>query len=215
MKFIGFEQAVVVDVETTGFDKINDRIVSVALLKADFGNLSRSADRESSFESRYEVIDPERKIPAKASKIHGIFDHDVQDKPTFFELASEVREFIGTHPLIAHNAGFDMGFMEAECQRAGVVSLRQNRVYCTMNRYRAFNHGIWAGSKLENVSRTFGLESRSTAAHHAEEDAMMALRIAEIFYRMDNGIEIPGGAPKPRPRMASHDRFQRRGYDPR
>lgn len=206
-KFTGFDQAVVVDVETTGFNKINDRIVSIALLKANFGNLSQSERRELSIESHYEVIHPERKIPIKVSKIHGIFDHDVQGKPTFFELAGKIREFIGPHPLIAHNAQFDIGFMEAECQSAGVASLRQNRVYCTMNRYRVFNHGIWAGSKLEDVSHAFGLKSRSTAVHDAEEDAMMAFRIAKIFYMMDNGIEIPGGTPRPRPRTASHGRF--------
>lgn len=197
MKFRGFDQAVVFDVETTGFSSQNDRIISICLAKADFGVLKSSSDYDLELEIINEVFDPGRKIPTQVSRIHGISDRDVAGKPDFGKIAGKIRDFIGSCPLIAHNVSFDRQFLDAEFQRAGLDWPGRNRLYCTMQRYRQFNGGKWSGSKLEDVTRVFGLPLRATQVHHAEEDTMMAFRIARIFYMMDNNIPIPGGTPKP------------------
>ena len=195
-KFSGFDEAVVIDVETTGFSPEDDRIVSVAMIRASFGQL-KSDPGGLETEILYRFVNPERKIPSQASAVHGIYHRHVRDEPAFSGQAEELREFIGGRPVIAHNLTFDKQFMNAEFRRAGMKSLQRNKGFCTMLRYREFNHGIWKGSKLDDAARALQLKGRRGTVHDAAEDAFMALQIARVFFLMDSGLKIPGGRPKP------------------
>ena len=190
VSFRGFEQAVVVDVEATGLSAKKDRIVSVAALRLDFSQLNKEERLDGkSFVSTY---NPGRPIPKAATKIHGISDSDVRNQPKFKEEAQELRDFIGSLPVIAHNLAFDRAILSAEFKRAGVRTLQLNKGLCTMQRFQDDNGGRRKGSKLETVASEMGLGGRRGRIHDAEEDALLAAQIAAGYYCVDNGIEVPG-----------------------
>ena len=203
--FAGFDEAVVVDVETTGLDPEKDRVISVALVRARFVDLKRDPNGLKG-ETMDTVVNPQCKIPLETSRIHGITDRDVADKGPFVEVAQRLRDFIGDRPIIAHNASFDKKFLTAEFKRAGLKSLARNKSFCTMRRFQDFNHGRRKGSDLDSVAETTGVKGRTSRQHDATEDARMTFEIAALFYMMDNRIQIPGGKPNP------PSRTRRNGY---
>ena len=143
----GFDDAVVVDVETTGLDPQIDRIVSVALIRSSFESLRENPNRLHG-ETMDALVNPQRRIPKQASRIHGITNEDVADKDPFADVAQKLRDFIGDLPIIAHNVSFDKRFLNAEFKRAGVKTLARNKSFCTMRRYRELNDGTRKGSSL-------------------------------------------------------------------
>ena len=80
----------VFDLETTGTNIANDRIVEIAVLKI---------NPDGREETRVHLVNPEMHIPAEVVAIHGIKDEDVKDKPTFKELAGNLIAFIGNSDL--------------------------------------------------------------------------------------------------------------------
>ncbi len=192
--FTGLDEAVVVDVETTGLDPKTDRIVSVALIHANFRNLRENLNSLSG-KTMDVVINPQRRIPKESSRIHGITDKDVADKGSFSEIAQELRDFIGDLPIVAHNVSFDKKFLNQELKRAGIKTVARNKSYCTMRRFREFNHGQIKGSNLDDVVEVMGVEGRKGEIHDAIEDATLAWQVAALFYMLDNRIEIPAGKP--------------------
>ncbi len=200
----GFDEAVVVDVETTGLDPKTDRIVSVALIHANFGILR---ENPGGLDGRTmdAVVNPQCRIPKESSRVHGITNKDVADKESFSDIAQEMRDFIGDRPIIAHNVSFDKSFLNAEFKRAGVKTLARNKSYCTMRRFREFNDGRRRGSNLDDVVETMGLEPRRGKIHDVIEDTKLAWQVAGLFYMMDNKIEIPGGKPVPPSRSSKFD----------
>ena len=106
----------------TGLDPKTDRIVSVALIHANFGSL-RENPNSLKGKSMEAVVNPQCRIPKESSRIHGITDKDVADKDSFSAIAQEMRDFIGDLPIIAHNMSFDKNFLNAEFKRAGIKSL--------------------------------------------------------------------------------------------
>ena len=192
--FSGFDEAVVVDVETTGLDSKRDRIVSVAMIRANFADLRKNSEGPSG-ETMDVVVNPQCRIPKEASRVHGITDKDVRDKGPFSEVGQELRVFIGDRPIIGHNVSFDKRFLSAEFKRSGVKTLARNKSFCTMLRFQELNDGRRWGSNLDNVVKVMGVEGRRSTKHDAIEDALMAFQVACIFYMMDNGIRVPGGKP--------------------
>ena len=192
--FRGFDEAVVVDVETTGFDPMTDRIVAVAMVRARFAALQDNPQGLYS-ETIDAIVNPHCRIPVKSARVHGITDRHVADKGSFANNAHQLRDFINDHPIIAHNASFDINFLNAEFKRAGVKSLSRNKSYCTMLRFQDFNNGHWKGSNLDNVAEVMGVAGRKSTKHDPIEDAKMTFEIAALFYMMDNGIRISGGWP--------------------
>ncbi len=190
--FTGFDEAVVVDVETTGLDPMTHRIVSVAMIRANFGDL-REHPEGLDGETRDVVVNPQCRIPEEASRIHGITNKDVAEEGTFSDAAQELRDFIGDLPVIAHNVSFDKKFLSAEFKRAGVKTLSRNKSYCTMRRFQDLNDGHQWGSNLDNVVEAMGAERRTSKIHDALEDARLAFQVAALFYMMDNHIQIPSG----------------------
>lgn len=101
----------VFDLEATGLNVTTDRIVEIAILK-----ISPSGT-QSVFTSR---INPEIPIPAEVSEIHGIYDKDVKDAPTFKTILPEIEQFIGDADLAGYNSNkFDLPLLAEEMLRAG------------------------------------------------------------------------------------------------
>lgn len=185
--FDDLREAVVVDLETTGFDSKTDRIVQVALIKIDFSGVTTSKSQIKCELLHYKV-NPQRAIPTAATKINGITNMDVRDEKPFSEIASELRDFIGELPLVAHNVSFDKRFLSEEFRRAGLKSVHRNKSYCTMMRFREANNGRRKGSGLDNVGHVLGINGRSGKYHDAVEDCTIAAKVAGLMYVNDAGI---------------------------
>ena len=103
---------IVLDTETTGLDPLSGhRVVEVGCIEL-LNHMPTG--REFHF-----YANPERDMPPEAEAVHGLSSSFLADKPLFSSLADELLGFIGDAPIIAHNAGFDMGFINAELRRAG------------------------------------------------------------------------------------------------
>ena len=202
--FSGFDEAVVVDMETTGLDPEKDRVISVAMVRAHFAEL-KSNPNGLHGETMDVAVNPQCRIPPESSRIHGITDRDVAEKGSFADIAQQLSDFIGDSPIIAHNASFDKKFLNAEFKRAGVKTLSRNKSFCTMRRFQDFNHGLRKGSNLDSAAEIMGVNGRTSTKHDATEDARMAFEVATLFYMMDNRIRIPGGKPKPPSRTRRSD----------
>ena len=116
------------DLETTGVDIVNDRIVEICLLKV-FPNGNQ--------ESKVMRINPTIHIPEEASAVHGIYDADVADCPTFKEVAEEVYDFIRGCDLGGFNSNhFDIPMLVEEFLRNGInIDLRNTRCVDVQNIY--------------------------------------------------------------------------------
>lgn len=100
------------DLETTGTNVGTDRIVEIALMKVHPGGKK---------EIKVHRINPTIPIPIESSKVHGIYDEDVKDKPTFQQLATELMAFLGGCDLAGYNSNkFDIPLLIEEFTRAGL-----------------------------------------------------------------------------------------------
>lgn len=92
----------VIDVETTGFDTLRDRIVEVAIVHTDGIEIT---SRWSS------LVRPGVPIPAMAQAMHGISDDDVRDAPELWELLPAIEDLVAGRTIVAHHATFDRNFL--------------------------------------------------------------------------------------------------------
>ena len=104
---------IVFDLETTGLNPASEEITEIAAVRVVEGEI------RDSFQT---YVNPQKPIPAEITELTGISDETVADAP---DLDKAVPEFLawageGQHPLVAHNAGFDMGFLRTACQRLGI-----------------------------------------------------------------------------------------------
>src|SRR5690349_14297276 len=98
---------IVLDTETTGLDPSSGhRVVEIGCIE-----LINHMPTGREF---HRYVNPERDMPAEAEAVHGLSISFLSDKPLFSSLADELLGFIGDAPIIAHNAGFDMGFINSE-----------------------------------------------------------------------------------------------------
>ena len=99
---------VVFDIETTGFSAVTDRIIEIGAVKVEDGKIT---DKFSTF------VNPKRPIPFRITELTGITDEMVIGSPDIETILPQFIEFIGDAVLVAHNASFDVGFIEQNCKR--------------------------------------------------------------------------------------------------
>ncbi len=168
-------RSVLFDTETTGLDPLlGDRVIEVACLE-----LLRDLPTGRSFHS---FVDPERDIDPDASRVHGLTRADLRGKPRFAEVADELLEFLGTSPLVAHNAPFDFGFLDAEFARLGRPALGRDRMVDTLAMAKARFPGL--PNNLDALCRRFGIDLSERTSHNALLDCRL---LAEVY------IELTGG----------------------
>src|SRR5262245_43419672 len=103
---------IVLDTETTGIDpKSGHRLIEIACVEI--------VDLLPTGKSLHRLVNPEREIEADAERVHGISNAMVANKPKFIEIVDELIAFIDGAPIVAHNAGFDRGFVNMELERIG------------------------------------------------------------------------------------------------
>jgi len=116
---------IVLDTETTGLDPFQGhRLIEIGCVEL--------LNRIPSGEVFHRYLNPERDVPAEAFAIHGLSGEFLKDKPLFPEIADELLDFLGEAPLVIHNAAFDLGFINAELDRAGKQALGRDRIVDTL-----------------------------------------------------------------------------------
>jgi DNA polymerase III subunit epsilon len=153
---------IALDTETTGLDPLTgDRLVEIGCVE-----LVNGIPTGATFQ-RY--LNPERDVPAAAVAIHGLSAEFLQDKPCFAEIAAEFVAFIGDAPLIAHNASFDIGFLNAELGRATLAPIGADRVIDTLLLARRKHPG--GSNRLDDLCARYGIDNSRRTRHGALLDA--------------------------------------------
>lgn len=142
---------VVVDLETTGRTAEHHRITEIGARRV------RNGEVVGTFQS---LINPERKIPSKITRLTGIDDEMVRDAPTFSEIADRFRAFMDGAVFVAHHVRFDHSFLRAEYLRLGQAF--HVPTLCTVVAMRKYYPGLRSYG-LGNLCREFGIE---LADHH-------------------------------------------------
>ena len=149
----------VFDVETTGRSPVYDRIVEIAALRIE----------QDGTESRFSaLINPGRRIPYSASRIHHITDTMVVAAPRFEDIAQDFMEFISGSILVAHNARFDLSFLQESLARSGMMIWEGNTMD-TVRLARDTFPGL-RSYKLQELRITLDLGCNSGTAHRAGSD---------------------------------------------
>lgn len=138
---------VVIDVETTGLSPENERVCEVGAIKYVAG---KEQDR---FQS---LVQPNCRVSEGARAQHHITDEMLRDAPTFEKIAPDLRRFLAGSILVAQNAGFDLSFLNAEFQRAGMARLALPAVD-TITLARRVRPGLWSYN-LDNLARQFKVD---------------------------------------------------------
>ena len=158
------------DVETTGLGN-HDRIVSFGGIGMTSRNLSKG---RPDLEYVYLVFNPGRGNGRVAEQIHGFSNSTLRLQDPFAVHAADVRCFLTSYELlVAHNAAFDLRFINHEMRLSGLTAVTRP-VYCTMNGYRALKLG--GSASLTAVCRHIKV-ARAGDLHAAIEDAWLAMQI--------------------------------------
>ncbi len=157
---------VVFDIETTGFSAINDRIIEIGAVKVQNGEI---IDKYSVF------VNPEIPIPFDITNLTSITDEMVMDSPTIDVILPEFLEFVGDASLVAHNASFDVGFIEQNCKKLGI---QKKYTYLDTVALARVLLPTLSKYKLNIVAKALGI---SLENHHRAVDDAGAT--AEIFVK--------------------------------
>lgn len=166
---------IVFDAETTGLDPREDRVIELGCVELE--------NRFPTGRSLHRFINPEgRSVHPDAQAVHGISDTDLADKPVFSAIANEFLQFIDGAKLVAHNANFDIGFINSEFDRLGHAAVDPALVVDTLAIARR-KHPMGPNS-LDALCRRYGIDNSRRTKHGALLDAEL---LAEVY------IELAGG----------------------
>jgi DNA polymerase-3 subunit epsilon len=130
-------------------------------------------------------FNPDRAMPSEAEAVHGLSTIFLSDKPRFLERAEELLEFIGDSPLVAHNAGFDFGFLNHELQLCGRPTVCTSRMIDTLVLARTRHPG--AKHSLDALCTRFGVDRSQRVKHGALLDAQL---LAQVYVELTGGRQI-------------------------
>ncbi len=166
---------IVWDTETTGFDpQSGDRLVEIGAVEL--------MNHMPTGKVYHQYINPERSMPAEAFAVHGLGDEFLADKPLFKSIAQDFLDFIGDAKIVAHNAKFDMRFINAELQWIGVDPIPMTQSLDTLEIARKKFPG--AQNSLDALCRRFGIDNSAREKHGALLDSEI---LAEVY------LELVGG----------------------
>ena len=166
---------VVFDLETTGFSNKNDKITEIGAVKVKNFEI---VDRFN------ELINPEKDISYKVQELTGITNDLIKDKPTIEEILPRFMEFIGDSVLVAHNAEFDIGFINQKCKEMNIEF--KNKSVDTLMLARILLPHL-KRFKLNNLTKELGVPLHNH--HRAVDDAAAT---AQIFIKFLDMLEKKG-----------------------
>lgn len=165
------------DTETTGFDpKGGDRLVEIGAIEL--------RDYIPTGKTYHQYINPERDMPEGAFSVHGLSREFLENHPTFKEIAQEFLDFVGDDTLIAHNASFDMKFINAELAAIGFPTISMQQSFDTLELARKKFPG--AQNSLDALCRRFRIDSSAREKHGALLDSEI---LAEVYLELIGGRE--------------------------
>ncbi len=168
---------IVLDTETTGLSPHDgDRLVEIGCVE-----LINHIPTGKNF---HVYINPQRSMPEEAFRVHGLSEEFLSDKPLFADVAEDFRGFIGDATLVIHNAPFDMGFLNAELERAGKPRLG-NEVIDTVMVARKKHPG--ARVSLDALCKHYGIDNSRRTLHGALLDSEI---LAEVYLELIGGKQV-------------------------
>lgn len=159
----------VIDVETTGLDATTDRVMEIAIIRFEDGEV---VDRYG------QLVHPGIPIPEESTRITGIKDEDVEDAPRFEEIADEVFSRLQGVGLVAYNLSFDRGFLKAELERVGMAWPEDSPTLDPLIFARQFFRNS-PRKNLGAISKLLGIPLEE--AHRAVHDAEVAGKVLFAF----------------------------------
>ncbi len=166
---------IVIDTETTGLDPAaGHRIIEIGCVEL-FNAIPTG-------QTYHVYLDPERDIPEEAFRVHGISAEFLAGKPKFAEVAEAFLAFLGDAPLVAHNAEFDMRFINAELAADGFALIGAERVIDTLALARRRHPG--AANSLDALCQRYGVDLSRRSRHGALLDAEI---LAEVYAELLGG----------------------------
>lgn len=168
---------IVLDTETTGLSpQSGDRLVEIGCVE-----LINHIPTGKHF---HVYTNPQRSMPEEAFRVHGLGDEFLADKPLFKSVAEDFRAFIGDATLVIHNAPFDMGFLNAELEWAGLARLT-NQVIDTVMLARQKHPG--ARVSLDALCKHYGIDNSRRTLHGALLDSEI---LAEVYLELIGGKQV-------------------------
>lgn len=168
---------IVLDTETTGLSpQGGDRLVEIGCVE-----LINHIPTGKTF---HVYINPERSMPEEAFRVHGLSEEFLSDKPLFKAVAEDFRAFIADATLVIHNAPFDMGFLNAEMEWAGLPRLT-NEVIDTVMVARQKHPG--ARVSLDALCKHYGIDNSRRTLHGALLDSEI---LAEVYLELIGGKQV-------------------------
>lgn len=169
---------IIFDTETTGLDpKTGDRMVEIGCIEM--------IGRVETGNTFHAFFNPERDMPPEAERVHGLSAAFLSTKPRFAETADELLAFLGDAPLVAHNAGFDFGFLNNELERIGRAPISLERMVDTVAIARKRHPG--AKLSLDALCTRYGIDRSHRVKHGALLDAEL---LAQVYVELNGGRQI-------------------------
>jgi DNA polymerase-3 subunit epsilon len=163
---------IVFDTETTGLDAAGgDRLIEVGCVEI--------VNRIPTGREFHSYLNPERDIHPEALKVHGLTVEFLKDKPRFTDVVDPFLDFIADAPLVAHNATFDLGFVNAELERVDRPLLASDRIVDTLalsrRRHPAGPHS------LDALCKRYGIDLSQRTKHGALLDCTL---LADVYVEL-------------------------------
>jgi DNA polymerase III subunit epsilon len=160
---------IVLDTETTGFEPSDGhRMVEIGCVEL--------IDRQPTGKTFHSYFNPERDMPEDALKVHGITSQFLADKPRFGNCVDELLTFLGDAPLVAHNAAFDVAFLNAELRRISYpFAIEPHRVVDTLVLARRAHPGV--GHSLDELCKLYHIDNSEREKHGALLDAELLAKV--------------------------------------
>ena len=169
---------IILDTETTGLEvKQGHRVIEIGAVLLN--------DRKKSEDHFHTYLNPSRLIDEEASKVHGITNSDLDDKPSFDEIAEEFIQFIEGSTLVIHNAPFDVGFLNNELQLAS-TSYPKIEDICEVEDSLVIARDKYPGQRnsLDALASRFDISGYDRTFHGALLDANI---LADVYMSLTGG----------------------------
>ena len=169
---------IIFDTETTGLDpQGGDRLVEIGCIEM--------FNRVPTGRTFHAYFNPGRAMPAGAEAVHGLSEVFLSDKPVFADKAAELIEFLGEAKLVAHNAGFDFGFLNMELGLCAMDLVCRTRMIDTVALAKVRHPG--AKLSLDALCTRYGIDRSHRIKHGALLDAEL---LAQLYVELTGGRQI-------------------------
>ena len=168
---------VVLDTETTGLNPVHDRIVEIGCVEM--------VNRRLTSVNFHEYLNPQMPMPQGAFDVHGLSDEFLADKSLFADVCHKFLDYVKGTQLVIHNAGFDIGFLDAEMNRLD-PSLGKIADYCEVIDSLATARELHPGQRndLDSLAKRYSIDNSHRTLHGALLDSEI---LAEVYLLMTGG----------------------------